>query len=415
MSNDNKNDFQIQLDKLKDNIYTLDVKYSNLMLQIEVKFDKLEEKLKKLIELEKKFDKFKKLEEKLDKLIELEKINYNIDFFNKIDNEKKAYYLGLILASSKITKNNIYIINNYLNLSNLEDLKNILNDKLIINRKNDVIELNIDSQIIVNIICKHLNITFKNNEIIKDKVIFPKFDEEFLNWSFIRGLLDGNSYLELYNNLYPICSIISEYKNILDNIKEISKVPCTTYNNRLEWKSINVIDFLHKLYNDASIYNEFKYNSYKELRNWKPKLSKTFKYVLSDKLAIKPSKNRDSDAGIDLHLIRKIKEENNVIYYDTGIKIKPEYGYYCELVGRSSIAKTGHMLANNIGIIDANYNGNIIVALIKINPNVPDLNLPIKLVQLIPRESINIDIIQVDDIENTLRNDDGGLGSKHIK
>ena len=75
----------------------------------------------------------------------------------------------------------------------------------------------------------------------------------------------------------------------------------------------------------------------------------SFKYIKVHKDAIAPSKNHPLDTGFDLYLIKKIKEYNNVSYFDTGIAVRPPNGYYFDLVGRSSIAKTGWMLANNIG------------------------------------------------------------------
>ena len=79
------------------------------------------------------------------------------------------------------------------------------------------------------------------------------------------------------------------------------------------------------------------------------------------------------------------------------------------------------MLANNIGIIDANYNGSIIVALVRINNEKKDdtddeeLKLPVKLVQIIPRKHISVQMKQVYSLERTSRDDDGGLGSRNIK
>lgn len=137
----------------------------------------------------------------------------------------------------------------------------------------------------------------------------------------------------------------------------------------------------------------------------------SFKYVKTCDDAIPPIKNHDSDTGYDLSLIKKIKEYNNVHYYDTCIKVQPPLGYYFEIVGRSSIAKTGWMLANNIGIIDCSYVGSIIVALVKVNPCADELILPSKLIQLIPRKLILMDSYEVESIETTKRADTGGLGS----
>jgi dUTP pyrophosphatase len=140
----------------------------------------------------------------------------------------------------------------------------------------------------------------------------------------------------------------------------------------------------------------------------------SFKYIKKCNDAITPSKNHELDTGFDLHIIKKIKEFNNVSYFDTGIIVCPPSGYYFELVGRSSIAKTGWMLANYIGIIDCTYIGTIIVALVKTYPDAIDLELPCKLVQLIPRKLILMTPIESLYFDETDRSDSGGLGSGTI-
>lgn len=135
----------------------------------------------------------------------------------------------------------------------------------------------------------------------------------------------------------------------------------------------------------------------------------SFRYVRMNEKAIPPTKIYKTDSGYDLHLVELLKEEGGVKYYTTCIKVQPDPGYYFELVGRSSISKTGHMLANNIGIIDASYTGPIIAALRKIDPSAPDLILPCRLVQLIPRQHIHLEAIE-GDMETTQRGS-GGFGS----
>ena len=81
-----------------------------------------------------------------------------------------------------------------------------------------------------------------------------------------------------------------------------------------------------------------------------------YKRTISDAPA--PSKSHPDDAGYDLSIVSKVKDMGGgVALYDTGIAVAPPQGYHFELVGRSSISKTGYMLANNIGIIDAGYRG----------------------------------------------------------
>lgn len=135
-----------------------------------------------------------------------------------------------------------------------------------------------------------------------------------------------------------------------------------------------------------------------------------FKFVKTNKDAVTPSRANATDSGWDLYLVSLIKQENGVYFYDTGIAVESPPGYYLELVGRSSISKTGYMLANNIGIIDNGYRGNIIAALVKINSNANDIQLPARLVQIIPKKITQSNFVEVNDLNQTPRGT-GGFGS----
>ena len=133
--------------------------------------------------------------------------------------------------------------------------------------------------------------------------------------------------------------------------------------------------------------------------------------------AILPSKARFSDVGYDLTIIDKYKTINDsTIMYDTGIKVSVPIGYYIEIVPRSSMSKTGWMLANSIGIIDVSYTGNLYVALTRTSSNAPELELPFKGFQLIIRKQyygLIEDMTDVENIGETSRGD-GGFGSTNV-
>ena len=104
--------------------------------------------------------------------------------------------------------------------------------------------------------------------------------------------------------------------------------------------------------------------------------------------AVVPSKAHPDDVGHDLTLISLAKTfDNGVQLYDTGIRVEPPEGYYVEIVPRSSISKSAYMLANSVGIVDPGYRGNLFVALRKMDPAAPDLELPCKIAQLIVRRA----------------------------
>lgn len=101
--------------------------------------------------------------------------------------------------------------------------------------------------------------------------------------------------------------------------------------------------------------------------------------------AIIPFRAHATDTGFDLVLLETAKTVGDVTFYATGISVRPPDGFYFDLVARSSLSKTGYMVANGIGIIDRDYTGEILVALRKVDKDAANLELPAKVAQLIPR------------------------------
>lgn len=139
-----------------------------------------------------------------------------------------------------------------------------------------------------------------------------------------------------------------------------------------------------------------------------------FRVQLCKPGAVSPFKARPSDSGFDLTLIDVVKVIGRVTLYGTGVKVRPDSGWYFDVVPRSSIIKSGYMLANSVGIIDRAYTGEIMVPLIKCDHNMPDLELPARMVQLIPRQIIHPTISVVDSIEDTARGEAGFGSSGHV-
>jgi deoxyuridine 5'-triphosphate nucleotidohydrolase len=133
--------------------------------------------------------------------------------------------------------------------------------------------------------------------------------------------------------------------------------------------------------------------------------------VRTDPMAIVPHKIRMSDVGYDLSIIKFHKQlTKTTVLYDTGIKVSVPWGWYLEIVPRSSLSKTGYSLANSIGIIESSYRGNLYVAVTKTDPDAKDLELPFRGFQLIIRKQYHADIIDCESLTVTQRGD-GGFGS----
>jgi dUTP pyrophosphatase len=139
--------------------------------------------------------------------------------------------------------------------------------------------------------------------------------------------------------------------------------------------------------------------------------SKAIRFVLDNESAVIPTRAHPSDIGYDLTAISMYKKiSDNITLFDTGIRISPPEGYYVEILPRSSMSKTGYMLANSVGTIDPTYTGTLKIALIKVDKELPEIELPFTRCQLILRKAEYADMVQVESIEETLRGE-GGFGS----
>lgn len=132
-----------------------------------------------------------------------------------------------------------------------------------------------------------------------------------------------------------------------------------------------------------------------------------------DERAVIPSRAGENEVGYDLTIIDKVKDiSENTAMYDSYISVQPPDGVYFEIVPRSSMSKTGYILTNSVGVIDPSYRGTLKVVLTKIDETKPDIELPNKRFQLIPRTFISNMFVpkSVDELSNTIRGT-GAFGS----
>lgn len=118
-----------------------------------------------------------------------------------------------------------------------------------------------------------------------------------------------------------------------------------------------------------------------------------------------------ADAGVDIKWGYDFDvSPNQIVKIDTGISIDIPYGWYAEIVPRSS--NTVLELANQTGIIDSTYTGNIILKVrskhIQENLNVFEEDRHFQMI-VKPHMIHNWD--QVDKIEKETTRADGGFGS----
>ena len=282
------------------------------------------------------------------------------------------------------------------------------------NMENKIKKINIQS--LINMICK----LYISEEDIYNKITkFLNLNDKLKKY-YIIGFFDANGTVS--NDIKNVkCRYISKSANMCNFISKFSNIPYDKSNHNRIYKNTNCIDFLHNLYKDLDLENDLylisNYQKYINFINWKFRVKdlsldicKVFK---DDENAILPTKANISDVGYDLTIIKKVKNlTSNTILYDTGIKIELDFGYYAEIAPRSSLSKSGYMLANSIGIIENSYTGNLFIALTKTDLTMPDLVFPFKCCQLIFKPQIFINLVESKiPLDSMTIRGSGGFGS----
>lgn len=236
-------------------------------------------------------------------------------------------------------------------------------------------------------------------------------DNTFLNNDFMRDYVEKHGSITKINNNVKLTIKDDKDDNIIKAFIEFFNIPYEKMDNTLTYSNVNIIDLLGILYKNVSDSKDELYLQFMNLiNNERPIL----KFLKSSPDAITPLKANYSDVGHDLSIIsiHSIISDPITKLYNTGIKLNIPIGYYVEIVPRSSISKSGYMLANSIGIIDCSYKGELLVALTKINQDAPDITFPFRCCQLIMRKQIFQELEEVSDIETSKRSD-GGFGSSN--
>ena len=318
----------------------------------------------------------------------------NESYFESIDSIEKAYILSIIILNFKdgfdgkylksiFNISNIFTSNGYLSFNyynkfeeydkiNYPYFKNIDNIISILENIGDVyisdannFELCISSNKIIDDIYKLINIDNFNILIDEDlsKIIdmLHNIDPEYSN-QFVKAYLEQFSSL-IKNTLNVTFYNESNYIKFSELYNIPYKVNKEAIGYTIQYKNSNMLDLLGKVYSKNYLFLNYELYNFNNIENMP--LIKVSKALYN---AVIPTKASYSDVGYDLTIIKLHKILNSdTCLYDTGIKLDIPNGYYVEIVPRSSISKSGYILANNKGIIDQSYRGNLFVALRKIN------------------------------------------------
>ena len=127
-----------------------------------------------------------------------------------------------------------------------------------------------------------------------------------------------------------------------------------------------------------------------------------------------PTKGSDKAAGYDLYTCIEEAIEiqpQKMVKIGTGIAVTPPEGYFGAIFARSGLAtKRGLRPTNCVGVCDEDYTGEYIVGLYNDSNTIQTIEPGERIAQLIFLPYISVNMIEVDELEETERGD-GGFGS----
>ena len=138
--------------------------------------------------------------------------------------------------------------------------------------------------------------------------------------------------------------------------------------------------------------------------------------------AVMPKKAHPSDFCYDIVATSCEEIAPNVYKYGTGIALQIDVKFQkfaldkratsvgFELRSRSSVWKTGMVLSNGVGTIDAGYTGEICAVFYHVMPNMPKYEVGDRIAQIRFDSSFGIEFDEADSFDDTDRGD-GGYGS----
>jgi deoxyuridine 5'-triphosphate nucleotidohydrolase len=319
----------------------------------------------------------------------------NHDLFLKIDNET-AYLAGWMLHTSRLDNDGSFTIR--AKIEHVSHLK-----RLSLFFSNDTLPIIYES----NGTCVYFSVL--SEKMFRDFYShdFRDIPEEF-RFDLVRGFFD---YYGVINVDDVSCKLGDQRNDFYEKfLKEWITIPFKIVYDESDifFQGVNCIDFLGTLYNYDTCTSRLMLKENYDIFQKLVSISKCQIYK-SDICAVVPCKSRFSDVGYDLTVFRKVEDlSNGAILYDTGIKLDIPIGMYAQVFPRSSLSKSGYVLANSVGIIDPSYRGSIMIALVKLNPETPDLVLPFRCCQLVFQKQYHVRMtLASEDFEKTDRGSEG--------
>lgn len=196
-------------------------------------------------------------------------LNYNLkdDYFEIIDSEAKAYYLGFIFSDGSVSERTLQIEIHEKDIDILDKLKKELNSNATISRRNN------RQTVTLSIVSRKMVEDLNRYGIVKNKTYvtkgLPNIPRQYVK-DFLRGLLDGDGWLSLDKNGRWHMGFVSHYKETCEDFKRycnlLIKNKITSninpFGNSYIFQSAHqeiVKELLSILYKDSNFYLTRKY------------------------------------------------------------------------------------------------------------------------------------------------------------
>lgn len=217
------------------------------------------------------------------------KFKFNESFFEKIDSEEKAYWLGFLYADGTQNGNQFQICLKIDDKEHLEKFRKTIDSNHSIKKiikKNHKAGFAALFQISSKRFCKSL----QDSGCVKNKTFIVKFPHlpDYLNRHFIRGVFDGDGTIGIMNKKYgykkwSIYSASQDFCKSITNILTKENIDVVLYERRykdnrkpgfnVEIHKQNEFPKLYNyLYKDASVYLQRKKNKFYSNVNQQPSL-----------------------------------------------------------------------------------------------------------------------------------------------
>lgn len=198
----------------------------------------------------------------------------DINYFDVIDNEHKAYWLGMFVADGFVNNSEISLCLQKRDIKVIEQFKLDL-------KSEHPIKYNKDNNPFLSISCKYIcnsliSKGFHNKKSYHIDIDYvSSFVPDNLKHHFIRGMFDGDGCIKYYKydylkkpqyhfgytGLENVCEFVRKYLNISRPLIKETDITYTLITRNPK----DILKIFNYLYKDATIYMERKYNTFKDI------------------------------------------------------------------------------------------------------------------------------------------------------